>query len=230
MREDFVCQVLNRTASQWIDDQDRVNFFVQKLGIPKKWISGAKALWYKYKHQHELEFEAYLEAEAYPEAFSVFSQVLGPDVFLRETNAVTHAFVPFACAELKAKTDALSAHKTRLHKAQQEELHLYQVFVSMMESGSRGELRDLSFESFLETFAARVHPNDLPQSEKLGTVVTKMCTVYAESLRYSSFGGDRPGTCQKATNHINAAGLPHMTPEEALAHIQDASSILGALT
>ncbi|QDZ20282.1 nucleoporin [Chloropicon primus] len=226
LRETFVCEILNRTVSQWIDNQERVSFFTDKLGIPIKWISGTKALWYKYNHLHELEFEAYMEAEAHSEAFAVFSEVLGPRAFLRESNALSHALVPFSCIDLKAKVEALGEHSCDLHKGQQQELSLYQMFISIMEKGSQGQVAELSYESFFECFT-KFQQTSLATS-KFKAVVSKMCALYAESLRYSCYGKNDSclETSERMKKRVKAASLPHMTPEEALAYVQDASSCL----
>ena len=226
LREDFVCQILNRTVSQWIDNQERIDFFTKKLGIPRKWISGARALWHKYRHQHELEFAACMEAEAYPEAFTVFSETLGPNAFLREIDSVSHAFVPFSCVELRERVLALGERRGALRKAQQQELALYEMFVSMMESGSRGEVDDMCFDRLFDCFSAQVQPSTL-MTAKFKAVVSKMCTIYAESVRYAGY--DKGDDSRRASDHIKAACLQHLTPEEALAHIQDATSVLGGL-
>merc|ERR1712032_390124 len=47
LRERIISEILSRTVSQWIDNQDRIDFLTGKLGIPGKWICGAKALWHK---------------------------------------------------------------------------------------------------------------------------------------------------------------------------------------
>ena len=223
LRENIICDTLSRTVSHWINDQERIAFFKEKLGIPSKWISGAQAIWYKYHHFHELEFQAYLEAEAYPEAFEVFSEHLGPNMLLNEGSALSHAFVPFRLTGIKTKVEQLEAHVQSMHKGQQQELALYKLFASLLENGSKGESTEINFDEFFERFASNLQ-QDVPRTTKTKAIIAKMCTVYAETLRYVDVGKGNP--FHRVSQHIRAAKLSHVTPEEAMVHVQDAASIL----
>jgi hypothetical protein len=223
LRERIISEILSRTVSQWIDNQDRIDFLTGKLGIPGKWICGAKALWHKYRHEYDLEFESHLQAESYPEAFSVFSEELGPRTFLKEGTFTSHAFIPFPFVGLQAKIDALYPHKDRLSRSQQEELELYHLFVLLMKSGSKGEAQ-VDFEAFLERLGTKDHPSLSFQNCKTRSVVSKMCTVYAETLRYCNHEGMDAN--QRASTCTQTANISFLTPEQAMVQIQDAATIL----
>jgi len=232
LRETTVCDILAKTVSLWVNDGDRMRFFTEKLNIPLKWVHGCRAIWHKYRHEHEPEFEAYMAAEAYAEAFEVFSQHLGPQLFLRECNHICNAFVPFPCGGLKSKVDALEQHRGALLKRQQQELSRYSFFIQLVASGSRGESGEMSFDRLMQTFSAKLQAlpsSDPSQVARQVAIMSKMCTVYAESLRYKA---EEPAKSAEERIHerIVAARVPHMTPEAAITQIQDAASLLTTLT
>ena len=140
------------------------------------------------------------------------------------------AFVPFPCGGLKHKVGALEQHRGALRKRQQEELSRYSFFVQLMESGSRGEAADMTFDRLMQTFSAKVQvlPSaDSRQVERQVAIMSKMCAVYAESLRYAEEGGK--GAEERIHARVAAAKVPHVTPEAAMTQIQDATSLLTSL-
>jgi hypothetical protein len=82
MRDHVVRDLLCRYCSEWQDDDEVVEFLVQKIGVPVAMLEEAKATWAKYNGDYDSAFESLLDAEDWAAAHSILTTKVAPKWFL----------------------------------------------------------------------------------------------------------------------------------------------------
>ena len=87
MRDHVVRDLLCRYCNEWQDDDEVVEFLVQKIGVPVAMLEEAKATWARYNGDYDSVLESLLDAGDWDAAHSILTTKVAPKWFLARDPA-----------------------------------------------------------------------------------------------------------------------------------------------